>query len=85
MRVAFSEAAAAAVVARVWTFTMTEARSGVTFASPWPDVDSTGTVGEMTCWAGSNSAPMSNTLENASNRQAWLKILMTLRSEKGSD
>jgi hypothetical protein len=30
------------VAARVWTFTITDARSGVTLASPWPAVTMVG-------------------------------------------
>jgi hypothetical protein len=29
--------------------TITDARSGVTFASPWPEVDRMGTTGSVTC------------------------------------
>jgi hypothetical protein len=46
VRRAFSDAAAAAVAARVCTFTITAARSGVTLASAVPDVTMLGVPGK---------------------------------------
>src|SRR5258708_11564404 len=47
VRDAFSAPAAVAVVPRVCTAIITEARSGVTFTSPWPEDDTIGGLSEM--------------------------------------